>query len=425
MTAVTLNATVTFPDGLPSGAPGPTGLTGPTGATGPAGPQGIPGATGPQGPTGAQGATGPQGPAGTGAVGSGYSQRLQVFRADKKLPAFKKGSGNTLCLRAGVEIEFLGVRYAPTADVAVTLPTLVPGTDYRIVIKTDGTFQAYTYADTLPSGSEVIGGFHHLPGSPATDLSTGGGWTPTLHEPSIWDLSWCPENGGDPRGMALIGHTDEWVDIYFQGESSCADGVSRNDDFILHGDRPPIRAADYGGNGVAKYTGFNWWEANEHLRQHGKYLPSYELMCLAAFGTNEGDGRGTHPTKTGLGTHNVPPNSDPNFTSKYIIQATGCIWIWTSTMCTGTGDPPPVGSPGGYGVYDVTQGRGKIIQFSSRRACSILFGASGPYLSTGNPINYAAEVAGSRCMELVEALWDNSPWLGCRGARRHCNSFYQ
>lgn len=353
--------------------------------------------------------------------GSGYSHRPKVFRADRNNSVFKKGVGNTLYWRAGAELEWNGLLYTPTIDQSVVLPTLVAGEDYRIVVKADYTLQAYTYTDTLPAGCAVIGGFHHLPGGAATGLSTGGSWIPELHVPSIWDLSWCPENGGDPRGMALIGHTDEWLDIYFQGDSSCADGVSRNNDFILHGTNPPIRALDFGGNGTAKYDSFNWWEANEHLRQHGKYLPSYELMCLAALGTNEGYGRGNHPVKTGLATYNNgSSSSDPNFTSKYIIQATGCVWIWTSTMCTGIGDTPS--TAWGYDGYAVTQDRGKLIMQSSRRACNMLFGASSIYLDTGNQTNGIPGAAGSRCMETVEALQDTSPNLGCRGARRHSNT---
>ncbi|MFJ6273390.1 exosporium leader peptide-containing protein, partial [Bacillus thuringiensis] len=44
---------------IPTGATGPTGITGATGATGPTGITGATGATGPTGITGATGATGP------------------------------------------------------------------------------------------------------------------------------------------------------------------------------------------------------------------------------------------------------------------------------------------------------------------------------------------------------------------------------
>ena len=403
MTAVTVNATVTFPDGLPVGATGPAGPAGPTG------PQGIPGPTGPAGPSGS-------------GVGSGYSQRLRVFRSEGKLPIFKKGSGNTIALRAGVEIEFLGVLYAPTADQTITGPTLVPGTDYRVRINADGSMQYDAYSVALPAGAEVMGGFHMLIGSPATGFGTGGGWTPTLLEWSIWDVGFRPKC--DPRGMTRVNGAGFWVDIYFQGDSSNVDGVSRNNDTILTGANPPVRPADYGGNGVAKFIVMNWWEVNEHLRQHGKRLPSYEEMCLAAFGTNESDGRGNHPIKTGFATANSgTSSSDPNFTSQCgVIQSTGVLWIWTSTLSYWPGTP--TANSWGWEAYDNTGGRGKTILPNTTGATSILFGGNYLYRSDGGSQG-ATEVSGSRAMETIETLWNNSANLGIRGACDHYSSSYR
>ena len=392
MTAATLSATVTFPDGLPVGSPGPAGPPG------------------------------PQGPAGTGGggTGSGYSQRLKVYRADKKNSAFKKGTLNTLYLRAGVEIEYLGALYAPTTDQPVTGPTLVPGSDYRVFIKSDGSLQYDLYSVALPSGAAVMGGFHMLPGSPAAGLDTGGGWTPTLLEWSIWDVTFRPKC--DPRGMTRIGSAGFWVDIYFHGTNSNTAGVSGNDDTIMSGSNWPLIPADFGGDGTTKFTQLTWWIANEHLRGWGKRLPSYEEMCLAAFGTNEGDGRGLHPVKTGLGTFNTPPNSDPNFTSKFgLIQATGCMWIWTSTLSDWQGTAAPADP--GFDCYDVTGGRGKLILQNSADLTALLFGGSSVYTSTSSPTaNYGANylgVAGSRCAETIEKLWDNSSNIAMRGACDH------
>lgn len=393
MTALTLDASITFPGGLPTGPQGPQGDVGPAG---PQGPQGI------------------QGPAGTGG-GSSYSQRPKIFRAIEREPAFKNGTGNTIYLRAGVQIEVGGVLYAPTADQAVTLPTLTAGTDYRIAILADGSLQAYTYADALPSGAVVLGGFHHLIGSPATGLDSGGGWTPTLLEWSIWDLSFRPKC--DPRGMTRVGNSGTWVDIYFQGDSSNEDGVSRNNDPILTGANPPLIPADYGGNGTTKFSTLTWWEANEHLRQWGKRLPSYEEMCLAGFGTNEGDGRGSHPVKTGFATANTPVNSDPNFTSKWGgIQITGCVWIWTSTLSDWQGTATT--NEWGWEAYDMTGGRGKLILQNSADLTAMLYGGSSVYTSTSSPTG-AVAVAGSRCGETIEKLWDNSMNIAIRGACDH------
>jgi hypothetical protein len=401
---VTLDATVTFPGGLPVGAQGPAGATGPQGAKGD---QGIQGATG---------ATGPQGPAGAGGSGSGYSQRPLIVRADERLPAFKKGTGNTIAVRAGVQIEMGGVLCAPTTDQTVTLPALVAGTDYRLIGKADCTYSAITYADSIPSGGYVLGGFHHLIGAPATGLSTGGSWTPTLLDYSIWDLSFRPSC--DPRGMTRIGNAGIWMDIYFQGDSSNSDGVSRNNDTILTGSNPPIRAADYGGNGVAKYNTLNWWEANEHLGQWGKRLPSYAEMTLAAFGSNEGYGRGNHPVKTGFATANTgTSSSDPNFTSRPgLIQATGVIWNWTSTFSYWPGTP--TANSWGWEAYDNTGGRGKMIMPNTTGAPAVLFGASSVYKHDGSPTG-ATWVAGSRAMETIETIWNSSPNIAIRGVCDH------
>lgn len=407
-----LPAGPTGPQG-PQGIQGDTGPQGPTGATGPAGPQGLQGDTGPAGPQGIQG------PPGTGG-GSTISQRLRIYRADKSNSAFKV-VGPLVYLRAGVEIEFNGVLYAPTADVPVAMPSLVGGTDYRIAIKADWTFQGYTYTDTLPAGAVVAGGIHMLPGSPATGFSTGGGLTPTLHEPSVWDVSYGAD--GDLRGMARIGQTDEWEDIYWQGDSSCIDGVSRNDDWILCGTNPPIIPADYGGDGTTKYANadMNWWAAVEHLAQHGKYLPSYALSCLAAFGTNETDARGAHPVKTGLNTYNTPAqyngSSDSNFTSKYLIQATGCIWGYTSDF--GYFPGAQTSHFAGYNTFG-TGGRGKILMKETSGLTVILHGTQSIWRNSIGQGGYGfVDVAGSRSAETLEPLQASSANIGFRGCRKH------
>jgi hypothetical protein len=362
--SVTLNAAITFPNGLPGGA----NIT-------------------------------------------GYSQRPIIVPTDAREPSFKKGIGNTIYFKAGAQLEIGGVLCAPTSDQAVTLPTLVAGTDYRIAAKTDCSLTAYTYADVLPSGALVVGGFHHLIGSPATDLDTGGGWTPTLLEWSIWDLSFRPRC--DPRGMSRIGHTPVWLDIYWQGDSSNADGVSRNNDPILTGTNPPLRPADYGGNGTAKYATMAFYEANEHLAQHGKRLPTYRELVLAGFGTNEGDGRGAHPVKTGFATANTPPNSDPNFTGKFgHIQITGVLWAWTQTFAYWPG--PATANSWGWEAYDNTGARGKSILPNPSGYTVILQGGSHVYTASGSPTG-ATAVAGSRAMETIEKPSDVSVNIGVRG----------
>lgn len=340
--------------------------------------------------------------------------RFGVYKAETNLPAFKKvGSG--VSIRAGVEIDHNDATYVTTADTAVTLPTLVAGTDYRIAIKDDGTLQAYTYSDTLPDGSKVVGGFHYLPGGYPAGFDQGGNTTPTILEWSMWDVNFRPKC--DPRGMTRIGNSGVWIDIYFQGNSSNADGVSRNNDTILTGTNPPLRPLDYGGNGTTKMTTLNWWDGNEHLRQWGKRYPSYEEMVLAGFGTNEQDGRGNHPVKTGLGTANAGISSDPNFTSKWgLIQSTGVLWIWTSTLSDWQGTPTT--NAHGWEAYDVTGGRGKLILQNNADLTSLLYGGQNAYQLTTSPTGVGA-VNGSRTTETIEKLWDNSANIAIRGACDH------
>lgn len=349
----------------------------------------------------------------------GYSIRPKIYRPDRANPAFK-AVGNALVLRAGVQIEFNGVLYAPAVDIPVALPTLLPGRDYAVRIKPGSTaadlsdlLQAYQYPDNSPAGSAIIGGFHFLPGDPATGLSTGGGWTPTLLAWSIWDTSFKP-SCPDPRGMTRVANTGKWIDIYFQGTSSNDDGVSRNNDPILTGTNPPRIPVDFGGNGSTKFTTMNWWEANEHIRQWGKELPSYSLMCLAAFGTNEKDGRGVQPANTGL-TSGYNGSSDPNFTSKWgLIQATGCMWIWCADMAYLPG--PLSTSAWGFETYE-TGGRGKLIQ-KNDGATALLFGAQSIYRNSIGQ-NGTVDVAGSRCMETIEKLSDSSANIAIRGCADH------
>lgn len=345
-----------------------------------------------------------------------YSQRPVIYRAADALQssAFKR-VGNALYLRAGTKIEFAGALYAPTSDVAVVLPTLLAGRDYAVAIHTDGVLQAYQYPDNRPSGSQIIGGFHFLPGDPATGLDTGGGWTPTLLEWSIWDISFRP--ACDPRGMTRIGNSKKWMDIYWQGNSSNADGVSRNNDPILHGTNPPLIPSDYGGNGTTKYQSLTWWAAVEHLAQHGKYLPSYGLLTLATFGTNEGDGRGVHPGNTGLLQDGHAGSSDPNFTSKWgLIQSTGVIWHYTSDLSYFPSTPTTNAS--GFEAHDVTDGRGKIIMNGVNGLTVVLQGGQNAYTTTSG-IHGFTMVNGSRAAETLEKLWDVSANIGIRGGCDH------
>ncbi|MEW7009482.1 hypothetical protein [Lentilitoribacter sp. EG35] len=347
--------------------------------------------------------------------GGGVSIPALFSKTDMFSPALFK-DGLTVKVKTGTVVPVDGAVVTMVADTLVTLPTMVAGTDYRVVVQTDGTPIAQLYSDALPTGATIIGGFHYLTGAAATGLNSGGGWTDEILEWSMWDLNYrpaCP----DPRGMTRVGSAGFWVDIYFCGNSSNDDGVSRNNDPILTGTNPPKRSSDYGGNGTEVLPEMNWWDANEFVRQWGKRLPSYEEMCLAGFGTNETGGRGSHPITTGLGTTNAGASSDPNFTSKWgVIQVTGCVWIWTSTLSDWEGVATT--NPHGWEAYDVTGARGKVILQNDKDLTAMLYGGSSVYTSSGSPTGVTG-VAGSRCGETLETLWDNSSNIAIRGACDH------
>lgn len=332
-------------------------------------------------------------------------------KADAFSVAFYK-SGSDVYLKEGTEIGWSAYDCEFSSDTAVSLPTLVAGTDYEIRVNSDCSLYARDY-DTAPvADSKAIGGFHYLPGSYATDHNMGGNTTPTILEWSFWDRNFRP-SCPDPRGMTKIGNAPFWIDIYFAGDSYSHDGVSRNNQPILTGTNPPERADDYGGYGVSKYAGLNWWEANEVANQWGKRLPSYAEMTLAAFGAKEGKGRGNHPIKTGLNTANASVMWwDKFFTSKFgLIQAVGVIWIWTSDLSDWEGTAAT--GPYGWSPYNVTGGRGELILQNSDDLTALLFGGKWNY----------EEINGTRTTETIEKLWDNSANLGMRGAADHFFQF--
>lgn len=345
-----------------------------------------------------------------------------IVKTDQFSPLLMKTGAGSVSVKAGISFSVNGAVVSTMVDTPVSMPALVAGTDYRVIIKADGTFQAIDYSTAIPSGGAVIGGFHYLPGGYASGYDQGGNTTPTVLEWSFWDNNYrpaCP----DPRGMTKIGKSNVWVDIYFAGNGYNTDGVSRNNDTILTGTNPPLVPADYGGNGTLKYTTLNWWEATNTVAQWGKRLPSYAEMTHAAFGTNEEAGRGAHPVKTGLNTANGPAgqSSDANFTSKWgLIQSTGVLWIWTGDLSDWEGTPTT--NAWGWEAYPVTnsvQGSyGKVIMQNNQDMTSLLFGASHVYKLTTSPTGVAA-VAGSRAVETIETLWDNSENIAIRGACDH------
>ena len=63
-------------------------------------------------------------------------------KADASTVAFTKTGANTATLKGGTYIDVVGTPLTFAADTAITMPTLVAGTDYAIYACTDGTVRA-------------------------------------------------------------------------------------------------------------------------------------------------------------------------------------------------------------------------------------------------------------------------------------------
>jgi hypothetical protein len=211
------------------------------------------------------------------------------------------------------------------------MPTLTAGTDYAIWVKDDDTIEASANFSSAPGAGNwrKIGGFHYAPGGNAS-AQAGGDDAPAINEYSFWDLKFrsaCP----DPRGMTLVADSI-WADIYLLGVDHIINGTSKYNVTIADGASPPKIPTKFGGNGSTAYSSFNWWEANEVLRSHGKRLPTYGEYAALAYGTTEatssGGGSGGDVPTTGVSGTSAT-NAWNKFTSRWgVIQSTGCMWVW-------------------------------------------------------------------------------------------------
>ena len=346
---------------------------------------------------------------------------MKEFKKSTHLkPAFSVTASGGLQINQGV---FFGD--ADYSLVPVLLPSMVGGEDYKIFIGADGTPKAIHFDSAITdAGAKVLGGFHYSPGGLPMDFDLGGNNSPAINPYSIWDLKYRPDCAS-PRGMTKILNSNSWVDIYFLNVNHHANGTSRNNKLIATGENPPERAYDFGGYGSSKYKNFIWWNAAEVMAQHGKRLGRYDEHCLAAFGVKENEGRGNHPINTGLNTYNASAWAhDYFFTSKCgVIQATGCVWVWTESLSDWEGTPAT--SSLGWDAYNVTGGhigsatkepnRGSLILQNSDDLTSILFGGKWNYTSKAGTLVQS----GSRCAETIEKLWDNSSNLAARGFANH------
>lgn len=231
--------------------------------------------------------------------------------------SFTKTGVRTISIKAGTTLFVAGMVQTYTASTAVVMPgVLTPGEDYGIWVLPGGTL--FAAADPKPSpynptpaqaGAVKVGGFHYGLVPHDTQLAGGGFaqaapsliWTQAdvnkiagINAFSLWDEAFRP--GCDPRGMACVsddsGRGLFWFDLYFCGTQHVANGTSRAGTDVANGAVLPVIPAMFGGNGAAKYTTLNWFDANEIAQSHAKRLPTYQEFAAAAFGVTEGQSLG-------------------------------------------------------------------------------------------------------------------------------------
>ena len=268
---------------------------------------------------------------------------FRFVKADENSPAFEKTSSDTISIKAGSALPRFGVVY--DVDTAVTMPVLVPGTDYSIWAAPDGALQAVEDKFITPATPPVtdaikIGGFHYSLVAPGTTPASGGfstagitsgggsfGWTQAdvdmltgINEFSIWDLTWRCK--GEQRGMTFDPLKRAWFGIYFMSDSPHIHGPSAYNTNVASGTVLPYIPEQWGGNGVLKYSRLSAFEAHELVSAFGLRLITYDEFMSAAFGVTEGQSLG------GAAVTIAATARQPGYTSRIgLEQATGHIWV--------------------------------------------------------------------------------------------------
>lgn len=332
-----------------------------------------------------------------------------LVKADPKSPCLLKTGASTLSVKAGT-VVVVGINVITFAvNTAVTMPSLVAGSDYSVWAKPDGTAQAVVDTFNAPAtapvaGSRKIGGFHYGLVAPGTTVAGGGFstappsmvWTQAgvdkiagINEYSIWDLLW--RSKGEQHGMALDPQTLVWVGIYFCSTNHVVNGISRYNTDVASGTVLPRIPLAYGGNGTAAYTRFSLYEAQEVVASHNTRLITYEEFMSAMFGVAENASLG------GAAVTIPSTGRAAGFTSRIgIEQATGHIYSIGG----------PFTSSGGT-AWAADPGRGSF------------YGTSGLALFGGN--RGGAELSGSRGAYFGDSPWSSNWSIGVRAVGDHLN----
>jgi len=279
---------------------------------------------------------------------------------------FNKTGAGTAEIKSGNYIDVQGTLLYFSSASAISMPTLVAGTDYFVYVNTSGSVMAVTASASWPTpvasppaNSRLIGGFHYAPGGNAA-AQDGGDTTPAINEYSFWDLKWKPV-APDPRGMTLVANRF-WSDIYLLNRDPDTNGTSKNGVAIHDGQTAStttaIIPAMFGGNGTTRYATGSWWNTAECLSAYGKRLPRYSEFGSLAYGVKENFSVNADPVNTGLvngsGSGAGIDTNANKYTSKWgVIQASGTMWVWGDEFGGGNA---------AASWADVNGGRGQVFQ---------------------------------------------------------------
>ena len=220
----------------------------------------------------------------------------KLVKQDYNKPCLMTTSPKEIKILAGTKVVFPNKTVEFTLDTKVKIDRLKRGSNYQVVVNSEGKALALNEQDLIFDSKDqiLIGGFHYAPGSNATDARTGGAKEAQINPYSIWDLAWRP-SATDPRGMTLV-DGEFWCDIYPMTE----DGKNTY--------------------GQKVRTNIDWWETNEQIANQGKRCPSEQQFQRLAFGTTENQSSGVRIDKASL---------VEKFTSKWgVMMSTGCYYVW-------------------------------------------------------------------------------------------------
>ena len=265
--------------------------------------------------------------------------------------SFVKKGAKAVSIKAGTIVFVGGMAKAYSVDTPVAMPdVMTPGEDYGIwVLPLGGLFAAKDganapyYPSAAQAGAAKLGGFHYGLVDPGAVLADAGFntaekaskdmvWKQSnvdllagINAHSLWDEAFRPLC--DPRGMACVsddtGRGLFWFDLYFTGTQHVTNGTSRAGTDVASGAVQPVIPAMFGGNGTAKYTSLNWYEANEIAQSHSKRAMSYQEFAAAAFGVTESQSIGGAASTIPL------TKREAGYTSKWGgEQMTGHLWSW-------------------------------------------------------------------------------------------------